>query len=74
MPSPQHMYHLPELTNKELYSMVQEFQPLGFYDHTGCEYENWRLCVILLILWKCNQSKIDLLITKSIMDIFLTLP
>jgi hypothetical protein len=30
--------------------------------------------VILLILWKCNQSKINLLITKSIMEIFLTLP
>ncbi|KAG2132236.1 hypothetical protein BD769DRAFT_1666254 [Suillus cothurnatus] len=35
--SPRHHSASPELTNEELYSMVQEFWPLGSYDHTGLQ-------------------------------------
>ncbi|KAG1721658.1 hypothetical protein EDB19DRAFT_1917184 [Suillus lakei] len=28
----------PDLTNKDLRSMVRDFCPFGSYKHTGCEY------------------------------------
>jgi hypothetical protein len=28
----------PELTNEDLHSMVQEFQPFGSFEHATCKY------------------------------------
>ncbi|KAG1723629.1 hypothetical protein EDB19DRAFT_1834536 [Suillus lakei] len=51
----------PDLANEDLHSMVWDFHPFGSYEHTG-------------FICKCNPFKIDLVITNTIMEIFVTLP